>query len=140
MTYIVPCGDPKNDSDDWFIRDDGKQYNDDTFLTEAEVAGLTKSVLRIEGETSDEHEARVGRAIRAATADRKRAQLRKRRHAREECFGCYFRTNCLDLALKNGERHGTWGGYFEEDLKRLRGSIDRRNRSRELRLCSTTEE
>lgn len=31
--------------------------------------------------------------------------------AKEICAGCRVRRECLELAVKNGERHGVWGGY-----------------------------
>lgn len=125
------CSDPANDPNDWFISKDGKQYADDEFLTAAERAGLEKSVLPIEGESAEDHQARVDKAIYQAESARKRANLQRRRHAKEACqTGCYFRTQCLDQALNNNEVHGTWGGYYEEELRAIRIEIARRKRNR----------
>lgn len=131
MTYVRPCQEPENDPDDWFISRDGKQYPDDDFLTEDEVRGITKSVLPIQGETAEEHRDRVDRALNVAEADRKRRALTARRHAKEACFGCYFRTQCLDRALNEEQMHGTWGGYYEEELREIRREISRRKRRRQ---------
>lgn len=133
MTYQTPCSSPENDPNDWFISKDGKQYVDDDFLTEAEVAGLTRSVLPIEGETAEQHRDRVDLTIRVAESDRKRRALASRRHAKEACHGCYFRTACLDRALTEVQGHGTWGGYYEEELKEIRREQGRRARRRAQR-------
>lgn len=125
---MTPCSDPKNDPDDWFIGRDGKQYPGDDFLTPEEVTAISHTVLRKDGETDLEHVQRVDAAISAAERDRKRKALQRRRHAREDCFGCYFRTNCLERALDEGLPHGTWGGYFEEQLREIRDEVSRRRR------------
>jgi hypothetical protein len=122
-----PCADRKNDPQDWFIRQDGKQYPDDIVLTEAERAGVARSVLRIGGETFEEHEARIARAINAAVNNRKRAALIRRRQAKDLCWsGCPIREGCLAQALERGEMHGTWGGYLEEELVQIRRRRGRR--------------
>lgn len=130
MTYVEPCAAPGNNPDDWFISRDGKQYPDDDFLTDAEISGIKKAVLRIEGETSDQHRDRVDKAIAVAEADRKRKALQRRRHAKEDCMSCYSRIECRDKALApiTPATHGTWGGYFEEELRSLRVEIVRRNK------------
>lgn len=131
MTYQTPCHSPENDPEDWFISKDGKQYADDDFLSEAEVRGITKAVLDITGETAEEHRDRVDSAIRAAESDRKRRALQRRRHAKEACHNdCYFRTTCLGLALEPNSpaTHGTWGGYYEEELKEIRSEQRKRAR------------
>lgn len=131
MTYQTPCSSPENDSNDWFISRDGKQYPDDDFLTDAEVAGLTKSVLRIDGETAEDHRDRVDAALAVASAERRRSALISRRQAKDKCHtDCYFRTQCLDRALVEHQDHGTWGGYFEEELREIRKEISRRKKNR----------
>lgn len=125
-----PCQRPENDPDDWFIGRDGKQYSDDDFLTEDEIRGISKAVLPIDGETSEQHRDRVDLAISTAEAGRKRAALQRRRHAREKCHDCYFRTNCLQRAIDEDQQHGTWGGYFEEQIRELRKKIAQRRRAR----------
>lgn len=126
MTYTVPCESKDNDPEDWFIRADGKQYSDDPMpgYNNAEVLqAWVVEESRLGRLLTPEEEVKVDNRV---FADAKRAQLARRRHAREECFGCYFRTNCLDLAVKNNESHGTWGGYFEEDLVKLQSEIQAR--------------
>ena len=53
--------------------------------------------------------------------------LRRRRHAREACrMDCPVRVACLDRAMTNNEQYGTWGGYYEEEIKEIRAEIMRR--------------
>ena len=40
--------------------------------------------------------------------------------AKEVCAGCVVREECLNFALRNGERHGIWGGMSERQRKKLR--------------------
>lgn len=126
----TPCSASGIDPDDWFIGRDGKQYPDDEFLTEAERRGISRSVLPIGGETAEAHQERVDRALRAAEADRRRAALQRRRKAREACYSCPLRGECLDQALREEQNHGTWGGYYEEELREIRREISRRKRAR----------
>ena len=39
---------------------------------------------------------------------------------REACRACPARSECLVLALRNGERHGVWGGLSGKTLTSLR--------------------
>lgn len=130
MTYQSPCASPENDPNDWFISKDGKQYADDEFLSQEDRDRIAKTVLAKPGEDAVEHETRVDAAIRQAEATRKRAALARRRHAKEACHDCYFRTACLDRALSEEQYHGTWGGYYEEELREIRREISRRKRRR----------
>lgn len=125
---LTPCAEPENNPEDWFIRADGKQYPDEEYLTEAERRAVAQSVIPKYDEFVYQHEERVERAIRAAEADRRRRALQLRRQAREKCFECPVRTQCLDLAITVGAGYGTWGGYFEEDIKTLRDKIAARKR------------
>lgn len=60
-----------------------------------------------------------------------KAALVRRRHAKDACFvDCLVRTRCLQLALDRPEPHGTWGGYYEEELRVIRTEIARRNKKR----------
>ena len=126
----TPCNSPDADPQDWFIRSDGKQYSFDQFLTDAEKAGVARSVLPIGGETFEEHEARVKSATKAAESNRRRAALTRRRKAKEACFTCPIQDSCLGQALDRGETHGTWGGYLEEELAEIRREQARRRRRR----------
>lgn len=140
MTYQSPsCKSPDADPDDWFISRDGKQYPDEDFLTEAEVRGISKSVLAIGGETAEEHQARVDSALNAAGSERKRQRLIARRRAKERCYECPLRLECLNRALDNGYEHGTWGGYYEEELREIRKEIARRKRNKRKTTPETPE-
>lgn len=127
----TPCADRSNDPNDWFIRADGKQYTDDDFLTEDDRRGIARSVLPIGGETAEEHEARVKRALNAAIGNRRRAALARRRNAKSLCvLECQMRVECLTAALDRNETHGTWGGLLEEELVETRREQARRRRRR----------
>lgn len=55
--------------------------------------------------------------------------LKRRRHAKDACHTeCYFRLQCLDLALQNPTpaTYGTWGGYYPEELREIRKVRDDR--------------
>lgn len=41
------------------------------------------------------------------------------RDAKKVCAACPVRAECLDYALKNGERYGIWGGLSERERRRL---------------------
>lgn len=89
MSVETPCHD--GNPDDWFIRRDGKQYDDDV----------------LEGEET-------------------RQALVRRRQAREACYGCPVRNGCLRTALETRPSAGTWGGYYEEELRKLYRALDAR--------------
>lgn len=40
--------------------------------------------------------------------------------AKAVCAGCPVRARCLDYALANGIRYGTWGGATEQERRTLR--------------------
>lgn len=40
--------------------------------------------------------------------------------AKAVCAGCTVREPCLAAALRNGEKHGIWGGLSERERRRLR--------------------
>lgn len=124
----TPCSDRTNDPNDWFIRPDGKQYTDEDFLTETERRGVALSVIPIGGETHEEHEDRVKRAINAARSNRRRAALARRRAAKSLCRQCPIMIECMTAALDRGETHGTWGGLLEEELAEVRREQARRRR------------
>lgn len=125
---LPPCADPANDGDDWFISANGKQYSFDDLLSPDERRGIRRSVLPITGETTEQHEARVGSALSAAERSRKIAALRRRQAAKSKCFTqCSVRIKCGRGAIDRGEMHGTWGGMFEEELAEV-VSLDRHHR------------
>lgn len=58
-------------------------------------------------------------------ADDKRTALIRRRQARQACrTDCEFRRQCLAAALDERPTHGTWGGYYSEELRALYREID----------------
>ena len=42
------------------------------------------------------------------------------REAKEVCRGCVVRLDCLEFALRNGEKFGIWGGLSERERRRIR--------------------
>lgn len=42
------------------------------------------------------------------------------RAAKAICARCAVRSHCLQVALRNDERHGVWGGLTERERSRLR--------------------
>jgi WhiB family redox-sensing transcriptional regulator len=40
--------------------------------------------------------------------------------AKQVCSGCVVREECLSYALRNGEKHGIWGGTTERERKKIR--------------------
>lgn len=127
MTY-TPCSDPTNDPDDWFISSHGKQYRDDELVTwdEAEVEHQRR--IAADGD-HDESLFGLRDTYEEMAAERLKANLVRRRHAKDKCFTqCEFRASCLALSMGDGPtpdpiEHGTFGGYYEEErfqLLRLR--------------------
>lgn len=124
MTYTPPCASRENDPNDWFIGKDGRQYSDETLVTEVQVLTALEDA-GFDGSDMDAAEQFVIRMTEVAEAD----AIRRRRHAKDACVvECYFRNKCLRKALEGGEVHGTWGGYFEEELREIRKEIARRDR------------
>jgi WhiB family transcriptional regulator, redox-sensing transcriptional regulator len=42
------------------------------------------------------------------------------------CQGCSVRQQCLDFAMRSGEKDGIWGGTTPEDRVRARRALNRR--------------
>lgn len=42
------------------------------------------------------------------------------RYAKQLCWGCPIRLECLDYAVSNSETEGVWGGLAERERKGLR--------------------
>ena len=47
-------------------------------------------------------------------------RLNTRCGARGLCHGCEVRPECLEYALRHGEKFGIWGGMSERERRRLR--------------------
>ncbi|MGH9278801.1 MAG: WhiB family transcriptional regulator [Acidimicrobiales bacterium] len=43
--------------------------------------------------------------------------------AKAICARCMVRSNCLEVALRNKERHGVWGGMTERERARIRRNL-----------------
>lgn len=111
----LPCHE-SDSPDDWFIRKDGRQYSDDELVTDDDVAAHLNAVDPDGTRSASE----IERVRNRLEAEAKIAALARRRHAKEDCHtSCRVRLECLDLALQNGEVHGTWGGYYEEELYQI---------------------
>lgn len=124
--YLVPCERPENDPQDWFIEKDGKQYPFDDLITDDDVADYLERVDPPVDQVSikDIREILEAEAVKDA--------LVRRRHAKDKCHvECYFRLQCLEMALDQHERYGTWGGYYAEELRAIRRTRDARQRRRQ---------
>lgn len=134
LNLRLPCQESET-PEDWFISRDGRQYSDDEYLTDEQMEQVALSVVRRVGTGPglfDRIVAELERAEEAAKAE----ALTRRRHAKDACYTeCLFRERCLDKALTEGHEHGTWGGYYEEELRVIRKRIARRKK----RAISATE-
>jgi hypothetical protein len=122
----LPC--KEGDSDDWFIDRHGKQYADDELVSPDEIAAHLAE-RDPDGELSAEDRDRLVDGLESAARSR---ALQRRRQARQACHtDCLIRTQCLGLAIEDEMQHGTWGGYYEEEIRQIRLEITRRrNRAR----------
>jgi hypothetical protein len=135
----VPCADPANDPEDWFLEKNGKQYDDDVLVTEelldAYLVDLRAAydATGLEGWPLPERDvARVD-----LEAHKLKEALRRRRHAKDKCHvECYFRLQCLSRALdgEGGIEYGTQGGYYPEELKKIATLRAERQARREAQL------
>jgi len=113
--------------EDWFISRDGRQYSDEPHLTDEQRDEIINTVPL--GPQDDGWSEAVEEALEDAMAKAKQAAIVRRRHAKDACFvDCYFRLMCLDIALRDRPMHGTWGGYYEEELQVLYDKIDEREK------------
>lgn len=119
----LPC--QEGDPEDWFISKDGKQYPSDELLDDDDLIAILEAANE-QGLTGEERVNFIEKATDRAEADAKRGALQKRRHAKEACQSCLFRTRCLDKVLEGDFQHGTWGGYYEEEIREIRREIRRR--------------
>ena len=52
--------------------------------------------------------------------ERKEDRLEREAVAKRICAGCCWQSECLELALRNHEMHGIWGGLNEEERRLVR--------------------
>lgn len=123
----LPCR--EGNPDDWFIGRDGKQYPDEDLLDDDARLAILEDV-NDQGLTGDARVQAIERAEDRAEADAKTKALQQRRHAKEACHDCLFRTRCLQIAIDGDIQHGTFGGYYEEEIREIRREISRRKRAR----------
>lgn len=121
----TPCARPDADKNDWFIDRHGQQYSDEPWLSDAEKEKLEAAMA----------EAGLSRlqqisGIARIEAERKRDALGRRRRAREACYQCPLREECLNGALARRETKGTWGGLYEEEVHKALREITRRKRNK----------
>jgi hypothetical protein len=121
----TPCSDPSNDPNDWFIEKDGKQYRDDSVLPEEQV----KAIL-ISAHGHDLSEAEALALVDAAEDEKIRLNLIRRRKARDACYDCPIRLECLGQRLEAKIEFGIWGGYYPEELRKIEDERAARSRRR----------
>lgn len=133
MTHTTPCQQPTSNPDDWFIGKDGRQFSD---IDENEPGEIQLNTAMEDAHLDLEDLDAVEVMFKRLTASNTRDALARRRHAKEACHtSCYFRNDCLRQALDEGHVAGTWGGYYEEELREIRREIARRK----SRKPSTTD-
>ena len=124
MISKTPC---EADPDQWFTERDGRRYDDELLVSEAElhatIVARQDDLVTVDEILDDLVEVRV------------KERLVERRHARDAChLECKVRTLCLQKALDNREPYGIWGGYFPEQRRALEREIDAREERRKERL------
>jgi WhiB family transcriptional regulator, redox-sensing transcriptional regulator len=51
--------------------------------------------------------------------EKKATRTAREQRAKQVCATCEVRAECLDQALRNGERYGVWGGLTDVERRRL---------------------
>lgn len=123
MIAKTPCqtGDPEH----WFISRDGKQYAWDDLVSKADL--LQGVMDAIDGRPLEDVTPEEVHIIRRGIVKTARdEQVKLRRQAKESCYSCPVRLQCLSVALEQGYDKGTWGGYFEEQLDKIRREMRKR--------------
>lgn len=106
------------DPDDWFIEKDGRQYPDDVLVPDEELEKVAFEARHLYVEGKEDLIIREN--------------LRRRRRAKEACYQCPFRLECLKISLETRPEYGTFGGYYPEERRKILRLMDAR-RSRESR-------
>lgn len=123
MSTETPCH--EGNPEDWFIRRDGRQYDDDEIVTQDEAYAYLETEHPYWRNTSVEKVREITEAfVYRETAKRLRDATIRRRKAREACYTCPVRLSCLTVALEQRPSSGTWGGYYEEELRKLTRALD----------------
>lgn len=112
MSVETPCH--EGNPEDWFIRRDGRQYDDDEVVDEV----VWREAC---AENPDEDPVAIYKRLEAKIL---RDATIRRRKAREACYTCPVRLSCLTVALEQRPSSGTWGGYYEEELRKLTRALD----------------
>ena len=123
MTDQACCTAKDVDPEDWFIGRDGLQYPDEPFTASDEEIQEVITTRRWEGIANAVEHAR-GYVI----GQKRRDALIRRRRAKQACFDCPMRLQCLQFSLDNRIPYGTFGGYYEEERREILAEIDRRKK------------
>jgi len=130
--YRPPCQ-TAPDADAWFIDIHGKKSLDEEVK---DFPGVDAEIRAWESLMNQPISEDIRERIEAQA---RRRRLIERRQAKQECYQCYFRLQCLDLALADPNlRSGTWGGYHENEIAEIRRLIKRRVRRQEARHSDAT--
>lgn len=124
----TPCktGDPEH----WFISRNGRQYGDDALLP-PEALAIVREAADDEGIDTAHADRLYEETVAMLETAELKARAMLRRHAKDACFTqCPVRLWCLDKAMREGHEHGTWGGYYEEELDKMRAELNRRRQLR----------
>lgn len=127
MGFTPPCRAPENDPDDWFIEKDGRQYDDEELLTDAQRQAIVVEVLA--GTTANDPNVleKTEAAVDEANAEAGRTALARRRRAKDACATeCPVRQWCLGDLEDGDHEYGTRGGYYPEERRAMLRLLKRR--------------
>lgn len=51
--------------------------------------------------------------------EKKAVRTAREQRAKQVCAGCDVRAECLEQAVRNGERYGVWGGLTDVERRKL---------------------
>jgi len=120
--YRPPCQ-TASDPDQWFIDIHGKKSLDEEVK---DFPGVDAEIRAWEALMNQPISEEVRERIEGQA---RRRRLIERRQAKDRCYECYFRLQCLDVVLSDSNiRSGTWGGYFENEIAEIRRLQKRRIR------------
>lgn len=114
MADTTPCNQPDVDPNDWYIDRHGKQYGDEPWLSAGEKEKLAAALA----EQGLDRLKQISEIARTEARLRRDALIR-RRQAKQACFDCPIRLECLSGALERRESTGIWGGMYEEEIQKL---------------------